>query len=340
VPEVTRQGESAEAHADRPRLSKAWKLAFVRSRDVWTANGDGTGQRRVLKDAEAPCWSPDRSQMAFARRGNVWVANADGSGERQLTSQWKTAAPTSGYVPSGAGRPISISWDPKSDLVTFSHWEEFRITKARQHDSHTLVGCSIYDIPLDPAEHEKGGLRFDIYDDDTSYGYSYHSHPAWSRSGTRLAFVRNGDIWLAARGEQIYPAELSRVHRTPEAWQWEVTRVAAVASFDAATYRVSRENYGVSHLSWARDEQHLAYALVRLGGSGTWDVHVMKLGSDERDRPVSVEDRYITEGLEPCWSPDGKSIAYSKAVSGDIWAISVDGMAKCRLIKDGVQPAW
>src|SRR5579864_3398994 len=35
---------------------KTWKLAFVRDSWIWLANGDGTNQRKVIADAEAPCW--------------------------------------------------------------------------------------------------------------------------------------------------------------------------------------------------------------------------------------------------------------------------------------------
>ena len=64
---------------------RSWRLAFVRNGDIWLANGDGSGQYRVIPNAQSPAWSPDRKRIAFARQGNVWVANGDGSNQRQVT---------------------------------------------------------------------------------------------------------------------------------------------------------------------------------------------------------------------------------------------------------------
>src|SRR4051812_43934310 len=89
-------------HAAPPRASKPghlplsprWKLAFEREGSVWVASGDGSRQRRVIANAEAPCWSPRRDRLAFVRQGNVWVAKADGGGQQPLTNRadWKKSA--------------------------------------------------------------------------------------------------------------------------------------------------------------------------------------------------------------------------------------------------------
>src|SRR5690242_3433713 len=78
------------------------RLAFVRDGNIWTAAGDGSGQRLVIRRGEAPCWSPDHRQLAFAREGNIWLANADGSDQRQLTA-FRDGNSTNGWA---------LSWDP------------------------------------------------------------------------------------------------------------------------------------------------------------------------------------------------------------------------------------
>ncbi len=67
---------------------KNWKLAFVRGGSIWVANGNGTNQRKIITDADAPCWSPDKTRLAFARYGDVWIARADGTHQRRLTRRW------------------------------------------------------------------------------------------------------------------------------------------------------------------------------------------------------------------------------------------------------------
>jgi Tol biopolymer transport system component len=54
-------------------------------------NADGTGQRRLTRDAQkdrAPNWSSDGRRILFERKAllqsNVWVMNADGSGQRMI----------------------------------------------------------------------------------------------------------------------------------------------------------------------------------------------------------------------------------------------------------------
>lgn len=62
-----------------------WTIAFVRSGDIWMANGEGNEQRLVIKNAQAPAWSPDKTMLAFARKGDVWVSDANGQNQKQLT---------------------------------------------------------------------------------------------------------------------------------------------------------------------------------------------------------------------------------------------------------------
>lgn len=51
--------------------------------------------------------------------------------------------------------------------------------------------------------------------------------------------------------------------------------------------------------------------------------------------------RYLTTGLRPAWSPDGRRIAFYERQ--DIWVIDVDGQNRTRLTQDSVgnfAPAW
>ena len=57
-------------------------------------NADGTGERRLTRDAavdEWPTWSPDGGRIAFTRgvsssRSEIYVMKADGSGQTQVTN--------------------------------------------------------------------------------------------------------------------------------------------------------------------------------------------------------------------------------------------------------------
>lgn len=62
------------------------RIAFERDGAVWVAAPDGSGQRVLIADADAPAWSADGRRLAFDRGGQVWVADADGAGQRQVTT--------------------------------------------------------------------------------------------------------------------------------------------------------------------------------------------------------------------------------------------------------------
>lgn len=53
--------------------------------DAYVMRADGTGIRRVIADARDPVWSPDGTKIAFSRRGEIFIANANGHGQRRLT---------------------------------------------------------------------------------------------------------------------------------------------------------------------------------------------------------------------------------------------------------------
>jgi Tol biopolymer transport system component len=84
-------------HAMRPpRWSPdGRKLLFVSrsnsSPEVYVINADGSGQRRLTRDADHsdPAWSPDGRKIAFisTRDGEraIYVMNADGSQQRSVT---------------------------------------------------------------------------------------------------------------------------------------------------------------------------------------------------------------------------------------------------------------
>jgi len=67
----------AEARDTRMLVASGSAIAAI------APDGTRTG---VLPDAEDAAFSPDGTLIAFARSGDLWVANADGSGQRRLES--------------------------------------------------------------------------------------------------------------------------------------------------------------------------------------------------------------------------------------------------------------
>src|SRR5438552_13377315 len=128
-----------------PRTSK---VAFIRNGDIWIANSDGTGQRRIVRDGYSPCWSPDRQRIAFTRASNVWIANADGSGQKQWTTRWKATDEDRVYHQDHVTiqRDMDISWDPRGRTITFSHFDQFHVVRIGRKEGEDIYTGTIFDV--------------------------------------------------------------------------------------------------------------------------------------------------------------------------------------------------
>jgi len=318
-----------------PKSLRPWKLAFVRDSNIWVSNDDGTDQKLILENGQSPAWSPDKSRIAFVRDNNIWVAEADGGKPQPVTKLWKK-----GDSKNESRYPdVSISWHPKNGSLTFSHPEAFKVERldgmagiipTQKAARGIIVGSSIFDVPLNAAEPGRAIARYDFFEGGTSFFFADHAHPAWSPSGRKLAFTRNGDIWIAAAKGGL--------DREPPS-DWETRRVAAVAEFDEPVRRGSRYNQGATRLSWHPDGRRLVYAYDRLQGSGFNEIHLL-------DTLSGKDSVVVRDGLEPCVSPDGRFIlytAYGDACGPDgscICAVSLDGKNRLKLLPGGSQPVW
>lgn len=96
-------------NATQPAWGSKGRLAFVRSGDIWTMNGDGSGQVRLTKakaDDFSPDYSPGASRIAFARSGEIYTMDTNGKGLRRLTHN-KTSE----------GDPV---WSPDGNRIAFA----------------------------------------------------------------------------------------------------------------------------------------------------------------------------------------------------------------------------
>ena len=337
------------------RLTPAWTIAFQRGDEIWTAHGNGTGQKRVIKNGMNPCWSPDKRLISFERNDNVWIANADGTHQRRLTSHRAglSHAHTNTYNHSWNG--IHMTWNRKYNLISFSHPEDLTLVLPGNRRQSSIKSSSIYDVwPSQPkirwdypSDNDESFFLGNVYaritpfTTDSGFVFSSYEHPAWSHDGEYLAFVCNGDIWIAHN----VPDELPN-NAGYHIWRWDSGRLAAVADYDATNDHVSRMNLGVTRISWSPDDRFLTYSISRLGGSGWDEVHLlsMSLGTDpwKTDSDTNLDDGSRQSGSS-CFSPDGKSIAYSNYATGEstsIWVMSIADRKRSALILDADYPVW
>lgn len=319
---------AAPARRIETRTLCPWKIAFVRKGDIWTANGDGTGQKLIIKNGSSPAWSPDHKRIAFARGVNIYVANADGTAEKRLTDYRK-----------GDAADVEISWRPGHDQITFSHYDGFHVVPEVRRpgkyarDELWVHAVSIFNVSTKGYRQDSGKPWFDIIDQAGFSRFSYNASLAWSSKGDSLLFVRNGDIWIAERSAGIPGGRPG----------WEITRLKAVASYDEATNRADNSNYVAQHLSWSPDGKYAAYGFGRSSAEG--EVRLMKLQHSEAGDIRAGQDTLLAGmvALWPTFSPDSKFVAYETPgnVRGhEIWVVSVESGARVKLIANGEQPAW
>lgn len=152
-------------------------------------------------------------------------------------------------------------------------------------------------------------------------------HPSFSPDGTRLIYSSSG-----------------------RSGQWELWTV------DLVTTEKKMVGYGLFP-TWSPEKgsNRIAYQRARQRGSRWFSLWTLDLIDGEARRITEVAASSNAAIVSPCWSPDGKKLAFSTIVNPsfskdgrprghqDIWVINSDGSSRKR-ITDGagtnLSPAW
>jgi len=161
--------------------------------------------------------------------------------------------------------------------------------------------------------------------------------PCWSPDGTQIAFIEGTSISLCvfnsktgqvtslyskegmlplpggwtSDGAFIITALMERQTRKSSIW------MISADGKERKQIRGHHENF-YRYLALSPDGRLLVYAAMENGLLGLY----IMLTEGGNSLPLAVSEQGHNDG--PCWSPDGKMIAYSSG-SGDIWIVDIDG---------------
>lgn len=198
--DVKRLTTFASIGDDQPQLSPGGtRIVFMRYEgapgtgpipDLWIMNADGSGQSNLTNSPgvleEQPHWSPDGTKLVFIRWGQereLVIASADG---RRDSVVYSSTLPLGGPA-----------WSPDGAYIAFTQSDEIRLLSLATGAVRVVVKDMLTPTwtPLgDRITAASADRLVNILPDGTDpqvllAGVSGAITPAWSRDGTRLAFL-------------------------------------------------------------------------------------------------------------------------------------------------------
>ncbi len=162
---------------------------------------------------------------------------------------------------------------------------------------------------------------------------------SWAPGGRRIAFVRNGGIWVV-RADGTARRRLIRDAGQP-AWSPDGSTIAFVRKLrdddssaeifvanpdGTGQRRLTRNSYGETAPAWSPTGDRIAFGRYAFG-IGRSGIRVM--------RPNGIGVRRVTRSDQDCcpsWSPDARSIAFCR--SGGVAVVGANG-GRARKLSDG-----
>ena len=278
-------------------------LAYRSGDELWVANGDGSGARKLTgRNFIWQGWSPDGQHLAYVEGSGLWVADVDRSGARKLTTD--RAGHTlvfvrSAWSPDGRHLAYTVGMDSDSDPDSFTDIQELWAADGDGSGARKLAD-------LASAEVRGSGLFL-----------------GWSPNGQHLAY------------QTIIDSDSDGLGDISELWvaNGEGSGARKLAGFEVDAVGVIE--ISGSFLGWSPDGQHLAYC-VELGSDDLGEVVELWVagGDGSGPRKLASRDGNVNSCTSPVWSPDGRHLVYTVGIDSDsdnrldmveLWVADGDG---------------
>lgn len=337
--------------------------------------GDGS-QTRIetapIKDFAGGVWSRDGRKVIYAKatedRRAYFLANADGSGETKLPFtvgplDWSLDGSqivvNNRYPADTTNAEILLYTVSTGELKNLTNHPAFDADPSFSPDGKQIAFISGRDGPADVYVMNSDGSNVRRLTSDLTRD----AFPVFSPDGTQIAFNSNREnekvgIYLINVNDLSPPRKLSdTTHNAeirPGCWASDGTRL--VFTSDAAGDKhnvylmndveaaksklvVSYTDADIQSASLALDNRRLALGLKLSNGRGEIRAHDLADGS-ERTLTTTTE-----AGLNPAWSPDGRTIVIQEKSEGntEIFAVDVESGDRRNLTQNPARdssPFW
>ena len=340
---------------------------------LWTLPAAGGLATRVTDeylDARQPVWAPDNRRVAFQGYADgVWhlyVMNADGTGLRAVTS-----GPFDDREPTWSrdGNHLAFSSDRSGN---YDIWDLNLTTGAvRQVTRNTANDYAPAYSPVTSmiafvTERED---RRGIWTIDAASGAERAlaaaagavSAPSWSADGTKVVYnviaanrsdlivdgrtiTSNEDVfpfraqWTSPT-ELVYTADGKIKKRSLQGGSATTIEFTAPVSFTRTPYQRALQDFssrsprpvrGIMAPVISPDATQVAFAALG-------DLWLMPIGGAARKL---TNDRFVE--MDPTWSPDGRSIAFSSDRDGtmDLWVREIDSGTERKVASGATKASW
>jgi Tol biopolymer transport system component len=294
-------------------------------------------------------WSPDGSRIAFIagphEATHTYVASPDGTGLRQVSN--------------GHG---FIEWSPDGRSITLNG---LVLLDLETGQSNTLSSVNLTSGP--PSWSVDGRrLVFSASHQDGTYVDEIHlidlqskqetivpagSAPALSADGSKIAFTRDGNLFLVnadGSGERqlIFPTQPFAESPT---WLADDSLIFNFSPLGAAIYVINPDGSGEIDIAdgfspeWSPDGALIAFDGGGTGPnlSGRTDIYLMHPdgGGIRKVNEYNWDDLQPScEGSGVSWAPDGTALIHSDGTDGHIRIVTTDGNSSS--FDSGFSPAW
>ena len=337
--------------------------------DVWAREIGSGRERRLIRNAFNPSFSPDGRRIAVdaswvgARR--IWVTDAEGRNPLQLTSDSSEAV-----------EHVRPRWSPDGKHVVFQNVDRTRFDVRTAEIASQKLQWVTNDLFLDVSPTWSPDGRFIFFSSPRSGGLNLWRIPvaadgrptgrpeqvtagagqdldvALSGDGQRLAFSilkQNANIWRMPLSPQTGdpagpPQELIATTREDSRGAWSPSgeeiafnsdrggemNIWIYRIADGTTRQLTRGPGGDFQPFWSPDGQKLVFFSSRSGNADIWVAGAASGAATQLTRGRATD-------VNPSFSPDGKWIGYQSDEGGrmELWVMDAEGRSPRQLTDEG-----